>query len=426
MLKITRTDKWGLAATPVQRQSLARTVAIYRDYVRLLIGVVWVHWPQIAKAESRCRAVERLVHATVRNPHPCYRLFDRRFHKFPSYLRRAAIEAACGQVSSFVARYARWQSGQRQRREAPPLLRANGNALNPPLYRGQCVQFDDGYTVASIKVWNGSDWVWIDVPIPSKRNRHTVPTNKALSPTLLIDRRIMLSISFESHIELPPGKSVWRVCAIDLGIHTTATASIVTQDGTVAARKFFHRGAAIDRCDKGLVQIRVKARQTTGATGKLGKGFCATAYRKAANRNRVMVNRLSGEIVAFAMAHGAGAIVFESLKRFRPKAGRKGSVLRQRFHGWLHRKLVAKVKECAEEVCIRTEFVPCAGTSKYAFDGSGEVTRDPKNRSLATFANGKRYNADLSASYNIGARFFARMLGLSAGNGTACVSGRSP
>ena len=84
-----------------------------------------------------------------------------------------------------------------------------------------------------------------------------------------------------------------------------------------------------------------------------------------------------------------------------------------------------KVKERAEEACLRTEFVHPAGTSKYGFDGSGEVKRDPKNRALATFANGRQYNADLSASYSIGARFFARVLGLSARNGKACVSGKS-
>lgn len=40
----------------------------------------------------------------------------------------------------------------------------------------------------------------------------------------------------------------------------------------------------------------------------------------------------------------------------------------------------------------------------------GEVARDKDNASLCTFASGKRYNCDLSASYNIGARYFIREL----------------
>ena len=42
--------------------------------------------------------------------------------------------------------------------------------------------------------------------------------------------------------------------------------------------------------------------------------------------------------------------------------------------------------------------------------GSGQVSRDPQNHSLCTFRTGKRYHCDLSASYNIGARYFIREL----------------
>ena len=36
------------------------------------------------------------------------------------------------------------------------------------------------------------------------------------------------------------------------------------------------------------------------------------------------------------------------------------------------------------------------------------VTRDTDNYSMCTFQTGKRYSCDLSASYNIGARYFLR------------------
>jgi hypothetical protein len=47
------------------------------------------------------------------------------------------------------------------------------------------------------------------------------------------------------------------------------------------------------------------------------------------------------------------------------------------------------------------------GNTSLAFDGSGEVKRNNK-KDLATFPNGKVYHEDLSASYNIGARYFIR------------------
>lgn len=49
-------------------------------------------------------------------------------------------------------------------------------------------------------------------------------------------------------------------------------------------------------------------------------------------------------------------------------------------------------------------------TSAYAFDGSGLVKRSNKKYSIATFRNGKQYNADLSASYNIAARYWYAIL----------------
>ena len=57
---------------------------------------------------------------------------------------------------------------------------------------------------------------------------------------------------------------------------------------------------------------------------------------------------------------------------------------------------------------MRISTVNPSGTSKYAYDGSGEVERDNDNYSMCKFQNGKIYNCDLSASYNIAARYYIR------------------
>lgn len=43
----------------------------------------------------------------------------------------------------------------------------------------------------------------------------------------------------------------------------------------------------------------------------------------------------------------------------------------------------------------------------YAYDGTGKVSRSNR-KDLCEFPEGKKYHADLNASYNIGARFFIR------------------
>ncbi|MBU2774245.1 hypothetical protein HMI48_10255 [Acidithiobacillus ferrooxidans] len=198
MQKVTRTDRWSLIATDEQRRMVLGTTALYRAYCRALIGVLWVHYREIVAAPFPVAVVERLIHATARNPNPKYAYFDRRFPKFPSYLRRAAIMAALGQVSSFSTRYDQWQGGARSRRDALPPRRTGENALNPPLYRGQCIRFDDAYQHAEIKVWSGTDWIWTTLRIAAKQHRHEASQNKVLSPMLLADGSgVKLAIPFE-------------------------------------------------------------------------------------------------------------------------------------------------------------------------------------------------------------------------------------
>lgn len=63
---------------------------------------------------------------------------------------------------------------------------------------------------------------------------------------------------------------------------------------------------------------------------------------------------------------------------------------------------------------IKVSHVCAWNTSKLAYDGSGEVLRGKKANlctyELCKFSNDKIYNCDLSASYNIGSRYFIREL----------------
>jgi hypothetical protein len=63
---------------------------------------------------------------------------------------------------------------------------------------------------------------------------------------------------------------------------------------------------------------------------------------------------------------------------------------------------------CQHQQGIRISRVCASGTSKLAYDGSGKTIRNTDNHSICKFATGKVYNCDLSASYNIGARYYIR------------------
>lgn len=145
-----------------------------------------------------------------------------------------------------------------------------------------------------------------------------------------------------------------------------------------------------------------------GKTGKLYKGFCKSIYRKAQNINRQICQLVSKQLITWVQSQGAAVIVFENLKGWRPKGGKKGSTLRQRFHGWLKSRLIQLTTDKFCELGGKVEFVFPRGTSSYAYDGSGKLRRDSKNYALAKFKSGKQYNCDLSAAYNIAARFWIK------------------
>ncbi len=134
-------------------------------------------------------------------------------------------------------------------------------------------------------------------------------------------------------------------------------------------------------------------------------------YRKAGNINREIGQKVSTRLVKIAQQYGVKYIVFEHLKGWRPRGGKKKSTLKQRFHGWLHRRITNLTEEKWLELGGKVVYVNPRGTSSYAFDGSGCTKRNKDNYELAVFANAKQYNTDLSASYNIGAKFIYKLLG---------------
>ncbi|MFP4651043.1 MAG: IS200/IS605 family accessory protein TnpB-related protein [Phormidium sp.] len=385
---------------------LSQTVEVYRRVCRHLMGILFTHWPSLGglSSQKRVLAVEKLIHQTTKNPNPKYRQFDQTFYKFPSYYRRAAIVFAAGQVSSYMTRYQEWQSGTRQRRDAkPPVLNPNSGCY-PTLYKGQCYKLH-GYDRIDIKVFNGTDWVWTTVEITSLRERHTVDSNKLRSPALIFneqERACHLSVPFECHPPQREGEG--RVVSVDLGINTTATVAVVNFDGTVTYREFIHPGRDIDRRDKRLKSVSKRASQTMGHGGRLQKGFCSHTYRKCRNINRQIGQIVSKRIVQIAQQFNADAIVFENLKGWKAKGGRKRSNLRQRFHGWLKGMIRDLTEMKWQEIGGQVIDVVAAYTSKLAYDGSGVVRRDSHNYALAKFSSGKRYNADLNGALNIAAR----------------------
>ena len=371
---------------------LMRTMEICRSAVSWLLPVIDGRWEDLSRTgqeKLRFNAAEKLIHGTKKNraEYP----FDHEFPKMPSYLRRAVLQHVIGLVSSAHTQMKERMAGRSDRGHYMPVFYRDN------MYRKK----EDG---VYLKLYNGKDWVWQKVLLKKTdleyiRRRWTGVKEK--SPVLVKrHKKYYLQFSFEEDTEFRTRPvEERRICAVDLGINTDAVCSIMTADGTVAARKFISFPAEKDRLYHVLCRVRKKQREHGPDSVK---GFWSYAKRL----NEEIAGKTAGAVVSFANDHGADVIVFEHLDT----KGKIRGKSRMKLHMWKKQTVQAVAEHQAHRSGMRVSRVCARKTSALAYDGSGVLTRDAKNHSLATFQNGKQYNCDLSASYNIGARYFIREL----------------
>jgi IS605 OrfB family transposase len=355
--------------------------------------------------------VEKLIHRTKSNPFPKYPSFNERYYKFPSYLRRNAIASAFGKVKSYRSNYQNWEeekvnalSEGKVFKKNPPRLQLNHKEF-PVFYRGNMFRRTSDNT-AQIKVFHRNDWVWIDISFKEqdlyKRDAWDWKEN---SPKLVKKgKKYFLNVSYSSKVTLSKTNiHDQKVCAVDLGINHSAVCSVLNATGTVLARRFINQPIEKDRLYTMTNKLR-KAQRTSGWIS------APNFWRRINGIQKHIVQNTSHEIVTFAKEHKCDVVVFEYLDKMKiPKGFWGAKKLRFKLRYWRKKAIQNKVEEMAHYLGIRLSRVNPRNTSALAFDGSGYVKRNFK-KDLAVFKSGKVYHADLSASYNIGARYFIRCI----------------
>ena len=378
------------------------TIDIYQKVLSFLIDVADEHYSEICDLTSQkaMTAVERMVHSTSSRK-ALYPSFDIRFQKFPSYLRCAAIFEAIAAVILYRKNLAAWESSDRSRKK--PRLNRKRSSM-PAFYRGNMFILDkkDGAYTVRLKLWKDNDWKWHEFRLSEADVRNIEKEfnlSEAKCPVLRKHgHRFSLSFAFESEAELSEKKKIDTICAVDIGVNNAAVCSIIRSNGTVTGRKFISFPGEEDRLRRILNERRAAHSRSACRTHKLD--------RFLRNHNENLSRMTASAIAEFAAANDANVIVMEHLNSEGKIKGSK----KERLHLWRKGDILKRTEAIAHRKSIRFSTVYAGGTSKYAFDGSGAVRRDKDNHSLCTFKTGKRYNADLSASYNIGGRYLIREL----------------
>lgn len=377
------------------------TVAVYRSAVDYLINVVTNEWDVVKDVEGsqeRMRCVEILCHGT-KNIHPKYD-FDKKFYKFPSYLRRGAIADAIGKVSSYMSNLANWNIEHKGK--APSMPKAG--YTYPCLYRDIMYEQTGTYE-AKIKVYIRNTWDWLAISLRKTDVdyiQRRCSDRKQCAPTLMKrGHQWFLDFPFEENVKLNNTNIIEQTAvAVDLGINSSATVSVMRSDGTILCRRFLKLHKEQDSLIHAVNRIK-KAQQN-------GDYCTPRLWANVKGINNDIAVKTAQFIMNIAILYSADVIVFEYLDR----SGKKRGSQKQRLHLWKSQYVQKLVTDKAHRLSMRVSHICAWGTSKLAFDGSGFVLRgrdaDLKSYSVCKFQNGKIYNCDLSASYNIGARYFIR------------------
>lgn len=382
------------------------TIKIYNDAISFCIKAFEEHWEVLETLDTgnkeRFAYADALIHST-RSNQALYTEFDIKFHKMPSYLRFAVINTALGYLSSYHSNLDNWECSNTDTK--PPTLQTRLNKL-PTFYKGNMYLDDCDGDAVRLKLFVNNDWNWIKVDL-----KHTdvvsiqkhMQTAKMSVPTLeKKNKKWFLRFAFEENVQLNKTKlEDQHILAVDLGITTDATCSVMTMEGAILARKFVNFASDKDQLYHTLNKIKkVQQRYGYNNTQKL--------WRYAKFHNDELAKKIANSIVDLAVRYKCDVIVFEHLDI---KGKIKGSK-KQRLQMWKKNTIQEVVEYKAHHNGIRISRVCAWDTSKLAFDGSGKVIRGKEaglgTYELCRFSSGKIYNCDLSASYNIGARYFIR------------------
>ena len=377
------------------------TVKIYRNAVDYLINVCLENWDSISmyKGQNRLTYIEALIHSTKGHPVPKYD-FDVKFYKIPSYLRRGAINEAVGKVSSYKSNLANWQNNPVGKEPSYP----KAGYVFPSMYRTVMYNQTDDY-IAQVKVYIRNTWDWITINLRKSDMDYIYrrcKNRKQCAPTLQKrGKEWFLDFPFEEKVTLcDTVVHNQTVVAVDLGINTAATVSAMRSDGTILGRYFCKLPKETDHLTHSINRIK-KAQQ-------YGNYKTPRLWAKAKGINHDIAVKTANDIMDVAVLYNADVIVFEHLD----KNGKVRGSKKQKLKMWRSQEVQSIVTNKAHRLSMRISRVCAWGTSKFAYDGSGHVLRGKDGGfgtyELCKFQNGKIYNCDLSASYNIGARYFIR------------------
>src|SRR6266478_6007505 len=233
MAKATATIRESLNYQPQHADCFAANQALFNRVAAFYFDCIQAHEGILdLKTKEALTALEKLTHATEKNPSPLLPLTDIA-PDIPAMFRRAAINTAIGSARSFSSHLKKWRTrkekyeakparkGKKKKpfTERPPVPPRSWNK-SVPLYAGMWKE-RSGSSIL-LKVWTGSCWSWVKV----RTLGHDLPEGFEMQSPGLVRRGAQwwLHTSIEKTFTSPPTiaehltNAATRICAVDLNL----------------------------------------------------------------------------------------------------------------------------------------------------------------------------------------------------------------
>jgi putative transposase len=427
MAKATITIRQSLQHRPIHADWFAATQRLFNQIAAFYFEVIAAHEGVLDLPNKEAlSALEKLTHATKKNPHPIMPLSELSAD-CPAVFRRAAIHAALGSARSFFTHLSKWRR-EREKAEAkgkkfnkrPPVPPRTWNK-SAVLYAGQWKEREDSSIL--LKVWTGMVWSWLKVRLTGRE----IPEDVELgSPSLVrrggtwwlhtpIEKSFQTPASIEKQVTT---NKETKLCAVDLNLDEhLAVCTVQTVEGTILSTQFISGGRWVNGLRKHELGRIARNRSRTGIIAR-DEQDNADLWQKIRNADENLSHLVSARIVQFAKEQGASILVFEHLGKLKPEKGKYSKWGNSKRAFWMKGRIFQYAKYKAWNEGIITSRVNPRNTSRECARCGKEIVRyaagQPEegytpDAPLALCKNcGMRGHADRNASLVIGKRLVAR------------------
>lgn len=339
------------------------------------------------------------------------------FPDFPTRYRRCVIKDCLGKARGYLTQHATWQhSGKKKGQPGIP------TAVNhPTLYAGtfslELDTLDLRNSFVHLKVYNGSEWLWVNYPTHYNRyfeQRRAEENWEPESPKLVLGKQTAAlhflqtkTITAKKIVESKRDPDLVTV-AVDLNVKQLAVIT-VRQYGKIIQTRFVS--------DQGLDQHRfqhlkrVSKKQWQSGKPVKGEHSSQQLWAHIRRQNLDTAHQASRAIVEVCEQYPGCVLLFERLRLIKPKGGSKSRRVNRKQANQLRGKINQLAKEKAYASGIVSVEVNPHGTSQYcARCGCRGVRFTYQDSQRVTGKGGKlffcatcRYecHADFNASVNV-------------------------